>query len=435
MTIQTQSQKDFMFPEYMIYNHDIFLLPDQQRKTFSPIVNRLIRADIDGARLAAERLYNQNPEQNSIKIEFARFLILENQLQRAMDILNDVIDTNPSSIEAYKLIAYVFLQQGDPLESLAWFGKAISCTPSDTFAQINCHALRLKLRPQKKKIIHEKVYPVIATSIPPARMDLSKKAIQSWIEQGFHIISVNTFSEKEKLAPEFPQVEFMVCNKTACRQFGKDYQYLDTLLDALASSGSSVCGLINSDIILHGEPEVWNQLCYEAKTKFIYGSRVNVSEEYAKQGLFLEPGFDYFFFPSSFLRHLPSTGFVFGQPAWDLFLPAWIFRCDLPIAFCYSPVAKHIIHPVQWSPTANARFMTMALSFFSPELSKIMTQDKGCHIYMGLFTEAMARILNKSIKSQAHPFFCISNTMDTCFAPLDPFYILRGIEETLLFIG
>jgi hypothetical protein len=77
----------------------------------------------------------------------------------------------------------------------------------------------------------------------------------------------------------------------------------------------------------------------------------------------------------------------------------------------------------------------MALSWFAPELAKLVVDDPGCHTYLRLFTGTMAQTLNKASKAHAQPLLCTSPQMDSCFAPVDPFYWGRTSEETFLLLS
>lgn len=428
--------REFLFAESMSRDPDEFTTREHYQELLSPILNQLTKGSISGALRVAERMQRQRPGHALINTEYARLLLAEGNFATALPVLDQVLNRNPQNLEALKLSGFAYLQQGDLPRALAFFKHAVRRSPADSFSQINCHALRLRLQ---NKLQSENpalsLRPVVATSLPPRGLEISKQAVQSWRDRGIRVLSINTASERDQLAPHFPEVEFCLCEETARPKFGKDYQYLDTLLDALAATGHPLCGIINADIILRGESTVWDQLCAAASRTFVYGSRVNVQNMEARFGTLLEPGFDFFFFPASFLSRIPRTGFIMGQPAWDVFLPAWITRCQLPCSFCYSPLALHVEHPVQWSRTTNSRFMAMALSWFAPELATMVADDPGCHTYLRLFTGAMAQTLNKAPKASAQPFFCSSPQMDSCLAPTDPFYWGRNSEETFLLLS
>lgn len=427
--------REFAFAPSMARDPDEFTMRDHVQELLAPLLARLRQGDVPAALRAAERLCRQRPDLALMSVEHARLLLAQGEPGAAVPLLEQVLQRNPQHLEALKLLGFAHLQRGDLPRALALFVQAVRRSPADSFAQINCHALRRRLRrtPEPARS-GQAVRPVVATSLPPKGLEVGRAAVQSWLERGFRVLSVNTAAEREQLAPHFPGVEFCPCEETARPIFGKDYQYLDALLDALARTGHPLCGIVNADIILRGEPAAWDQVCAAAGTRFVYGSRVNVQHAQAGHGTLLEPGFDFFFFPATMLPRLPRTGFIMGQPAWDVFLPAWVARCGLPRAFCYSPLALHVEHPVQWDRTTNSRYLAMAVSWFAPELATLVAEDPGCHTYLRLFTAAMAQTLNKAPKAGAEALFCTSPQLDACLAPVDPLYWARDTEETLLLL-
>jgi len=427
--------RDFPFPDSLARDPDEIGHRDHVQALLSPILAKLTQKGLPEAIRTAQRLCAQQPGNVLYLVEQARLLLATGAFEPAEHLLAQILEHNPQHLEAIKMQGYAHLQQGDLPQALDRFMRAVQRGPADSFSQINLHAVRTLLRRKPQTIPATSQRPVVATSLPPRGVEVGQDAVGSWLERGFRVISVNTPEERDHLAPSFPGVEFHLCSETAKPQFGKDYQYLDALLDALDKTGEPICGIVNADIILRGEPAAWDQFCAAAATKFVYGSRVNVRAKDDPLGRLLEPGFDYFFFPKELLTRIPRTGFIIGQPAWDVFLPAWVARLGFPRAFCYSPLALHVEHPVQWSRTSNSRFLTMAISWFAPDLARLIAADKGCHSYLRLLTAGMAATINMAPKAGAEAFFCSSPKMDNCIAPLDPFYWLHGTEETLVLLS
>lgn len=425
--------REYLFPDTMTRSDDELTIREHFKEILEPVLLRLGRADLEGAIRAVERLCRAKPHILLLHVEYARLLLATGSLDAATGLLNGILREHPKNLEALKLLGHATLQQGDLPQAMAIFARAAHQMPSDSFAQINCHALRSRLRHRTlPKPDTTAMRPVVATSIPPNGLEMSQRAVNSWLERGFTVLSVNTAAERDLLAPHFPNVEFCLCEDTAKEQFGKDYQYLDSLLDALAYSGAPLCSIINADIVLRGKDAVWDQFCAAANERFVYASRVNVARLHDQTGTLLEQGYDLFMFPSSFLKRIPRTGLIMGQPAWDVFLPTWITRCGLPTSYCFSPVALHEEHPMQWSRTANTRMLTMAFSWFAPELATLVSEDTGCSAYLRAFTTGISQTMNKISRNTAQPLFCRTPEMDTCFALVDPLYWLRDCEETLL---
>lgn len=424
---------DFIVPDFIVRDPDEFPHRANCKELLAPVLVKLVQGDGEGAVQAARRLCQQRQGSLLAQTEYARQLLGIGAVADAEAVLKGALSKNPEHLEASRMFAFVQLQKGELPAALEGFIRSAALYPADSFSQINLQLVRSKLRPGKQAATEVNTSrPAVATSFPPKGVEMSRQAVQSWLDRGFQVLSVNTAQEAELLQPSFPEVEFVINEDTARQETGKDHQYLDALLDALAQAKRPLCGLVNADIIFRGADDAWDQVCAAAGQRFLFGSRINVQEPGAKAGNLLELGFDYFFFPSSFLAQVPRTGFVFGQPAWDLFLPAWARARGLGAAFCYSPVALHVEHPVQWSPTANSRYMTLAMSWLAPALAGLISGDAGCRKLMGRFTTTMASLLNQTAKAAAAPLFCVSESIGMPFAPVDKMYWLRGTDETLV---
>ena len=73
----------------------------------------------------------------------------------------------------------------------------------------------------------------IFTSIAPRKTDTQRLAIESWIENGFQPVSMNSAAEIERLAPLFPEVKFIRAHRDATELAGKPLIYIDDLLEAM----------------------------------------------------------------------------------------------------------------------------------------------------------------------------------------------------------
>jgi len=184
----------------------------------------------------------------------------------------------------------------------------------------------------------------IATTLAPgANMLNQQKAIDSWLQLGFNVLSVNTAEEIELLSPQFPGIEFIAAKRDARDKYGKPYIYFDDLLEALSRSQSSICGIINSDIQLL-QPDFYEFIEREAESSFIFGARIDVpSFDAMEQGNWYR-GFDYFFFNKTVISYYPQEEFCIGLPWWDywaVFIPL-VHR--IPVKKIIMPFADHVMH-------------------------------------------------------------------------------------------
>src|SRR5438045_8274254 len=105
---------------------------------------------------------------------------------------------------------------------------------------------------------HAKGLIAVATSIPPVltRQDAGsdipeyqKCCIQSWIGNGFRVLSVNHPDEIPALAALYPDVEFVATHRNASEWTGRKNPYVADLLLTLTEAAEPVLGIINSDLL------------------------------------------------------------------------------------------------------------------------------------------------------------------------------------------
>jgi hypothetical protein len=185
---------------------------------------------------------------------------------------------------------------------------------------------------------------LLVTSIAPHNIENQQRAIESWLRLGFSVSSLNTPSEVDQLKPLFGNVEFVAVQRDARADCGKPLVYLNDVVAFLASRGSPVCGLINSDIHLRATPETVRYLLAEAKSAMVLASRTDVKTLDDATGEIYKFGFDVFLFDRAILDILPSTEFCLGQPWWDLWLASCLMHTPrkFPLKFAAFPVAFHI---------------------------------------------------------------------------------------------
>ena len=189
----------------------------------------------------------------------------------------------------------------------------------------------------------------LATSIAPVRIDTQKDAINSWRKLGFEVISVNSRIEIDDISKEFPEITFVEADRNACSYAGKPFVYFDDVLAALDRSGSSVCGIVNSDILLITDGEFLNYIGKEATKSFVIGSRMDVASLSELQGEEYFAGFDFFFFDRAFIREYPHSVFCLGLPWWDYWAPIVPLMKGITVKQLITPVAYHVKHSQNWS--------------------------------------------------------------------------------------
>lgn len=157
----------------------------------------------------------------------------------------------------------------------------------------------------------------VATSIVPRNIEVQQSAINSWLNLGFAVVSINTYAEIDFLNKYFPDLFFVPAGRTAEKITGRPYIYFDDVCNALAASNSDICGIINSDIHLRAQEDFSVFVSREARGSFLFGSRIDVKATEECVGDIYYSGFDYFFFDKGVIAVYPDSELCLGLPWWD----------------------------------------------------------------------------------------------------------------------
>jgi len=201
----------------------------------------------------------------------------------------------------------------------------------------------------------------IATSIAPKNIDFQKKAISTWKDLGFDVISINSAREIQQLAGYFPAVDFVEATRDASAIAGKPFVFFDDVLIALKSSGSEICGIVNSDIFLL-DRKLLDAVAGEAREGFLFGSRIDIPSLDQRDGRFHLWGFDYFFFNRSIIDIYNQTDFCLGAPSWDYWAVLAPVVKGVAVKQLITPAAYHVRHSARYDYDLINRFGQKLLS-------------------------------------------------------------------------
>lgn len=215
-----------------------------------------------------------------------------------------------------------------------------------------------KIKSNYKLNSKEKI--TVITTIAPFDIEKQKLAIESWLNAGLNVLSLNCSQEKEILEPLFPHVRFIEADRDAKSIAGKPYVYFDDILENLGKSGSQICGIINSDILLNVTTEFISEIKSYASDSLVYGCRVDVEKPDSFAGSFYEFGYDFFFFDKSLIQIYPESDFCLGLPWWDYWMVAVPLSKKIKLTKVISPVAFHLWHPTKYN---NEYWLNLGKSF------------------------------------------------------------------------
>lgn len=188
----------------------------------------------------------------------------------------------------------------------------------------------------------------ILTSIFPARLEVQQKAVASWLDLGFSVVSVNIASELEVVEPFFAGVNFIAINRPMGKVIGSRI-FLDEIFSVIQTLPGRVYGIVNSDICLEASNSFHDFILDNADDSLIYGSRIDVDSfaaEYPTENPF---GYDYFFFNREILSFVSGTEFCLGMPVWDYWLPIAGAVSGYTLRRLITPVAIHEKHDDAWT--------------------------------------------------------------------------------------
>lgn len=190
----------------------------------------------------------------------------------------------------------------------------------------------------------------VATSIAPKELDKQKYAIASWLELGIEVVSINSRKEIDLLEKHFPGVRFVAAGRTGEKLAGKPYVFLTDVFRALRATERPVVGVVNSDIILRGDPAMLNNLVLQACDSLLYGSRLDIADREDRDGKLYHHGYDYFFMDRRLLQLVTrGSRFMMGIPWWDLWLPTLMLKAGVTLKRIRSPFAWHVWHTTNYS--------------------------------------------------------------------------------------
>ena len=372
------------------------------RDRLEPMLRYLRMGDGEAALRAMEGLCRQNPDRLFYLLEYGVQLASSGKVDEAMSVFRKILKKNPQHFQAIKYSAMLKFVQGAAGEALELYAKALALQPGDFFANLNSAMARTLLAPKSRPKPQSMPRSAICTSLPPCNFEMSQMAVRSWLERGFAVYSVNTQAEIDILRPYFDDVVFYPCERTGREKFGKDFQYLDTVMHCLAQSGAEVCGIVNADIVMRGEHEDWAQIAQSGRTAFTYGSRVNVRNFEDNHGWVYEAGADFFFFPPSFTAQTPESEYALGLPWWDCFLPCWAMASGLPMVYVYSPVAVHKYHVMNWNFDLYYDFGFYTIRrFFAPLLGSLVAANPGRNLFMRRLVSAVSFAAKRTSRGAA----------------------------------
>lgn len=203
----------------------------------------------------------------------------------------------------------------------------------------------------------------IVTSVFSSRLEQQQKAICSWLQLGFKVVSLNLAHEVDTLVRLFQGVEFLEVKRVPKEPFGSKI-FIGEFFDAIEELPGEAFGIVNSDIYFATMNSFMDYVFHQTLNGMVFGSRIDVSP-LPNEDLRMDiNGFDYFFFRKSSLKICPHKTLALGMPLWDYWLPLSAAASGLTLKRLLSPVAFHEKHEVTWSDNEITLLWPLMDQFF-----------------------------------------------------------------------
>lgn len=188
---------------------------------------------------------------------------------------------------------------------------------------------------------------IAITSIAPghSNFDNQQRAVKSWKDAGYEVISMNSPEEIE-LLKDF-DVKFIPTNRHNKKIFGKPYVLISAIIDYLKEIKSKHSLIINSDIIIKDSIGL-EKLKKMSEEGIIVMNRMDFEGDMQNSKMY-EDGFDGFFINISHLDCFPQSILCLGQCHWDFWLPYTALVNGVKIIKLKEPYIYHEKHNIQYS--------------------------------------------------------------------------------------
>lgn len=212
------------------------------------------------------------------------------------------------------------------------------------------------------------------------------KAMQTWKDAGFDVISCNVKEEIDKLQVVFPQVVFVELSRSGKEKTGKPFPYIYDILQALDNNvqcNKEICGIVNSDIFLKNiVAETLKEYFAKNEGTVLILHRYDIEDEQDTTGEYYFSGIDAFFFLKEYIPVFPDKGFMLGRPEWDPWFLSEAVKAGMKVREVKNKVAFHIKHKQRWTSAESNNMVngkTKGNTHFSEEYYRL-TNDIMCDL-------------------------------------------------------
>lgn len=192
---------------------------------------------------------------------------------------------------------------------------------------------------------------IALTSISPKHINqgIQKIAVQSWLDLGMEVVSMNSEKEIELLKEEYKgtKVKFIASHRTMEVKFGRPLITINALLDYAKDQKDDHFMIINSDIIIKDVCDTLPGIRQRMENAVTMVKRRDFETDINKNEVF-DSGIDIFFIHKKFLNIFPQAIYCIGECWWDYWIPYVLLQNGITVHKLNEPFAFHKKHNIQY---------------------------------------------------------------------------------------
>lgn len=200
---------------------------------------------------------------------------------------------------------------------------------------------------------------LLTTSLIADAIDITNqhRAVASWLDGGFTVVSLNRPADIPLLQPDFPQVRFVPVANDSHVSFDDLVTYLD-------QTDFTVCGIVDPDTCLYGN-HLADHIAKEAINCLIYQEKKHVESLQVFDGtIFLNMGC--LFFDKRLTACYPRETIKLCSPWWDYWAILLPIVCKVPVKRITTPFAYHVVHSERYDLYEMLAFAEILAKYAPP---------------------------------------------------------------------
>lgn len=221
----------------------------------------------------------------------------------------------------------------------------------------------------------------IYTSIPPKVTRIvngqdvgqvwTQMCVNSWLEAGYTIFSVNSDKESTAVASLYPGINIIKTSRDGSDKVGRPLVYVSDIISAAIKANQVNFALVNADIMfLKDAASVLKG--WVPANGFAYSTRLDIDDLIGNNPR-LHGGVDFLILKTSDVSKLELPDILFGTPWWDYWLPCSLNLLGVKgrrLSFNNLPVIAHLFHDERWSHTDFLDNFTLFINEISNIIQK-----------------------------------------------------------------